>query len=493
MIDVLECGDMKPKSVSALILGLGFSAALSAASFAEEYQDTHACDEFAAHPADPNRWAAGVDDVDIIPGPAVKHCRDAVKRHSETARFHFQLGRALWANNRMDEGLQSFLEAEETFQYGPAYAYLGDAYMYGIAGVEVAQGLAGTLYQIADEEGFAPAGDVLAALVDEAPSEAEPFAAFETTPQAAEPAPEPQPQDTQQNTVETAQPTQTRQAEKPLRLDLFHEKKAIQALYDGDLKALRMGEVAYLNVDKSFIYLSGFIEPFQENLNFRDETCIFLANPNLQRMLSFKIARGTPTGGMLLGNGRSLEQNLDAGAAQGFQMLGEMFRGMQSGQGAYTGGLGDLARTGVLKENGVKDATRLIATHGCSSATVRRIFANIEVYVSGNGRAVVSEGLKQRQEQEAKQAAEKKERERKEAERRAEERRQASLRTGVQQSCMEQFENTGYCSCALASLENYSISEAEWAELTTSFRSVVSVSRAHTGLSNEIRACRNEG
>ena len=147
----------------------------------------------------------------------------------------------------------------------------------------------------------------------------------------------------------------------------------------------------------------------------------------------------------------------------------------------------------MLKENGVKDATRLIATHGCSSATVRRIFANIEVYVSGNGRAVVSEGLKQRQEQEAKQAAEKKERERKEAERRAEERRQASLRTGVQQSCMEQFENTGYCSCALASLENYSISEAEWAELTTSFRRVVSVSRAHTGLSNEIRACRNEG
>ena len=151
MIDVLECGDMKPKSVSALILGLGFSAALSAASFAEEYQDTHACDEFAAHPADPNRWAAGVDDVDIIPGPAVKHCRDAVKRHSETARFHFQLGRALWANNRMDEGLQSFLEAEETFQYGPAYANLGDAYMYGIAGVEVDQELAVTLYQIADE------------------------------------------------------------------------------------------------------------------------------------------------------------------------------------------------------------------------------------------------------------------------------------------------------------------------------------------------------
>ncbi|MEL7013568.1 MAG: hypothetical protein AAFO72_09835 [Pseudomonadota bacterium] len=492
---------MNEKSVGAFALALGLSVGLSVAPssplFAEEYQETHLCDDFAAHPADPNRWAAGVDDVDIIPGPAVKHCRDAVKRHPDTARFHFQLGRALWANNRMEDGLQSFLHVEETFQYGPAYAYLGDAYMYGIAGLDVDPELAITLYQVSEEEGFAPAGDVLAALSEESPGEAEPYAAFENN--AHEPEPEAAPerqqaeQSAEQSTVETAQPSQTAQAEQPLRVDLFHQKKAMQALYDGDLQALRMGEVAYLNVDKSFIYLSGFIEPFQENLNFRDESCIFLANPNLQRILAAKLVRSTPTGGMLLGNGRSLEQNLNAGAEQGFQMLGEMFRGMQSGQGAYTGGLGDLARSGVLKENGVKDATRLIAAYGCQSATVQRIFANITTYVTGRGQAIMSDDLKERRDQEAREAAERKKRQQEEAAIKAEELRQASLRTGVQQSCMKQFENSAYCSCALTSLDNYSISDAEWAELTASFRSVVAVSRAHSGLGGDIRACRNGG
>lgn len=53
------------------------------------YDDVHRCDEYAAHPNDPNRWAKGVVDAEIIPGPAVKYCREAVEDYADTPRFRF--------------------------------------------------------------------------------------------------------------------------------------------------------------------------------------------------------------------------------------------------------------------------------------------------------------------------------------------------------------------------------------------------------------------
>src|ERR1044071_5600368 len=68
-------------------------------------QEVSDCDTYAAHPADVNRWAAGVSDGAIIPGLAVQRCSAAVSKSSKTPRFHFQLGRALLASGRAKEAL----------------------------------------------------------------------------------------------------------------------------------------------------------------------------------------------------------------------------------------------------------------------------------------------------------------------------------------------------------------------------------------------------
>ena len=59
-----------------------------------------ACDLAAAHPSDPDRVGPGVPTADVVTHIAVPACRAAVEREPQTARFHYQLGRALvyWAS-----------------------------------------------------------------------------------------------------------------------------------------------------------------------------------------------------------------------------------------------------------------------------------------------------------------------------------------------------------------------------------------------------------
>lgn len=127
----------------------------------QEFAEVHKCDDYAAHPEDPGKWAEGVWEEDLVPGPAVKHCTEAVDDHPGTARFHFQLGRALWVGGRVDEGLEAFFAAQE-MDYAPAYAYLGDAYQEGlIPGEEADPEFARELYAMAVEGGFEPAAAML--------------------------------------------------------------------------------------------------------------------------------------------------------------------------------------------------------------------------------------------------------------------------------------------------------------------------------------------
>src|SRR3546814_3119519 len=109
------------------ILALPWAGVVSAPATSKTFEAVHRCDDLAAHPDDPGRWAEGVYDDAIVPGPSIKACGDAVQAYPETARFHFQHGRALWAAKRHEEAVQAFLRAEG-MDYGPAYAYLGDAH-----------------------------------------------------------------------------------------------------------------------------------------------------------------------------------------------------------------------------------------------------------------------------------------------------------------------------------------------------------------------------
>lgn len=76
-----------------------------------DYPKVDPSDELAAHPADPDRMAAGVALEKIVPKLALNACEKAVAEHPKVARFHYQLGRALAASGRPEEALESYEKA----------------------------------------------------------------------------------------------------------------------------------------------------------------------------------------------------------------------------------------------------------------------------------------------------------------------------------------------------------------------------------------------
>ena len=58
-------------------------------------QGIDACDWEAGHPSDPDRVGPGVGSGDVDTERAIAACRHAIEREPNTARFHYQLGRAL--------------------------------------------------------------------------------------------------------------------------------------------------------------------------------------------------------------------------------------------------------------------------------------------------------------------------------------------------------------------------------------------------------------
>jgi len=71
----------------------------------------HSCDTEAAHPADPQRFATGKANDEIVPVLGVRACSEAVTQFPNEPRFQFQLGRALLAMKRTGEAEKAFLTA----------------------------------------------------------------------------------------------------------------------------------------------------------------------------------------------------------------------------------------------------------------------------------------------------------------------------------------------------------------------------------------------
>ena len=116
------------------------------------FRSVRDCDILAAHPADPERMADGTADNQIVPRLAILACENAIELDADEPRFIFQLGRALLAIGREDEAFVLFLEVSEA-DYAAAWAYLGDAYQFGL-GTSVDGQKAYQAYQKALELGF---------------------------------------------------------------------------------------------------------------------------------------------------------------------------------------------------------------------------------------------------------------------------------------------------------------------------------------------------
>ena len=435
--------------------------------FAGGLEDVHPCDEYAAHPADPNRWAKGVADEDIIPGPAVKICRAAVKDYADEPRFQFQLGRALWAAHKFDEGLKVFLALEEASEYGPVYAYLGDAYLSGIGGVEIDKELAVSLYQIAAESGFTPAEEVLAEIEGGQSANAD----ASSSNAAGSPA--------QGQSMQAAgqQPPQ----DVPFDARGYLEPDVMDGLHSGNFEKVSKGTNKYFKGDVSLMYLNGFVEQFADAVNMRDFTCVNLNDPSLVRVINYQIMSQTPGSSLFLGGSGNLKDSMDAAGAEGLKMLGDMFSSAQNGTGFAGGMVAEMSAISVLKANGETDATRLIMRHGCESEVVKRIYANVAAYVTG-GDPIVSAEERERQ---ARASAEKAQQ--------AEQARLQQLRTRAANSCVSQFKSASFCGCLVETLETSRISADEWQQLSNNFKEIVAVGKKYDGFADRMKECRSKG
>ncbi|WP_425039322.1 hypothetical protein [Primorskyibacter sp. S187A] len=432
------------------------AALLSAPTLTSAQTELHECDTYAAHPNDPNRWAAGVLDDEIVPGPAVKYCIDAVETYPEEPRFQFQLGRALWAANLLEDGTAVFLALEEGYDYGPVYAYLADAFYFGIGGVEIDEEFAVSLYEIAAGTGFEPALaalDELAGITEDVQTAALAPAAAPAQQVVAAPAPPPEPKF---NPASYSQPG------------------LIRALYDGNLKGVQVkgfGKSNYAGVDNVWIYLAAFHGEFAGSFNIKDPSCVQLYDVRLDKRLKQRVIDKA------FGN----DLNIGLGSGQvptkGFEMMGQMLQDLTQG------GMGRMVameqNAAALQASGAQDGGKLIIGHGCQSQVTQRIYANLRAYVTGSA-PELSDDLRKSQERQKEQQA-----------KAQEAKRQRGLRTSAESACTAQFKRAGYCGCLVKGLDTVGLDEAEWTTLGRDFKQVLAIGKSHDGFADLLKSCRS--
>jgi len=135
-------------------------AALKQASLASPRADPatiQPCDKLASAPEDTakSRGLSGVKLEDIKPDDAVKACSDAVREYPGVHRFHYQLGRSLFAQKNYPAARDSYKRAYDLGNTRALYA-LGAMYDDG-TGVDKDPARARFYYEIAAQLKFAPA------------------------------------------------------------------------------------------------------------------------------------------------------------------------------------------------------------------------------------------------------------------------------------------------------------------------------------------------
>lgn len=302
-----------------------------------DYQDVHPCDKVAAHPQDKQRWGEGVDDKSVAPALAISRCTAAVKEHPSTARFHFQLGRALWIAQRYKEAVSHLSQAGE-MNYAAAFAYLGDAYRDGIGGVRTDQARSIKFYQAAADGGFEDARGMLSAALGEA----------------------------KQNTFTT---------------EGFLEPEIVEGLYTGDFSLFPA------KYEKWFIdsYLNEFSNAFSGEVKFADirsenqSACGLLYDPEIPQIAVNRLLHDHP----------SFRGSNDP-MVQGANIWGEFFKTMlemQKPGGALAAMNNNKLDGGMalqtLKKKAQRDALNVISAYGCDSSVAKQVYGNIKPYLLG--------------------------------------------------------------------------------------------------------------
>lgn len=293
------------------------------------YDDVHRCDELAAHPQDPERWAKGVYDADLVPAPATRFCSAAVAEHPDTARFRFQLARAHWVAKRYDDAIPLFLDVAERHEYLIAWTYLALAADTGL--------------------GVAPDPDLARQMAERARN-----AGFEIEPASA----------TQSAAAPAFDPS------------LFNQPHVIGALYSGDFDRLFVSGIGqtmdYVPLSQELIYVTGLNNSFADRINrIMDRDCALIYKPAVQERLLARISSS------VLGD----TADLDAVAGKGFELIGRMMKDMA--QGDLQGLAAKERNTALLRQMGEQDGERLLVAYGCGSDVVRQIYTNIEALVAG--------------------------------------------------------------------------------------------------------------
>jgi TPR repeat protein len=324
---------------------------LGCGSSSREFADVHKCDEFAAHPDDPGKWAEGVAEESLLPGPAVKLCTQAVEEHPGTARFHFQLGRALWAAGRIDEGVEVFLTAQE-MEYAPAYAYLGDAYQEGLVPGEPADPeFAQQLYTLAAEGGFEPARAILEGGGAEFALGGGGGSGVSVVGQRGG------------RSLVLANP------------DFFKHPDWLAALHDGDFATL-------LQTEGINLYLEGLQEFMQpDNYRMIDPTCSAVADVRLSpRLAAIRMGVGLDS------------SNEDAMLGGGSLLLNMLNQSMTDPMGYAR----FQAELGYLMADGQRDMSTLVQQFqeegGCVSPEVRTTYGNIARFLDYSSEAPGAQG-----------------------------------------------------------------------------------------------------
>ncbi len=90
----------------------------------------HECDRLAANPSDPGKTVQGVSIKMLVSDEAINACKSAVENFPDVARFHYQLGRALFKARLYKQALDAFRKTVD-MNYPSGMFMLGHMYSYG--------------------------------------------------------------------------------------------------------------------------------------------------------------------------------------------------------------------------------------------------------------------------------------------------------------------------------------------------------------------------
>lgn len=310
-----------PQALATLALALFLGPTAEPA----QAQSVMQCDELAAHPSDPEGLVNGVYDGEIDIQAAIPACTQALADDPNNPRLQFQLGRAYWEADRDAEAVDMFRRAAVGGDYAAAYAFLGIAYEYGYATGTPETELARSLYLVAQERGFTPADDLLAALAPDRPMNALPGS--------------------------TA-----------VDFSRYKQPEILENIYEEQFDALNEDPL------KVVFYLRGMYDFFKQEVNWFDLKCAHLHDTRLTQKVVRNLMGANP------------QTTVSGANAIIERVLAQVQEKLQKGD--LAGLVAGYMEMQILPDEGKRDAGHLVSDHdnNCEADTIVRLYKNAQYY-----------------------------------------------------------------------------------------------------------------